>query len=108
MGVLKDALFLKIGEGWDHLILLILIGLALIGLDLIGLDWIGLDLTGLDWIGLDWIGSSDFADFADHWLGDKVEGCILWWLFWVSGDAHQNQIEHTVDQILQFPGCHDR
>ena len=48
MGVLKDALFLKIGEGWDHLILLILIGLAWIGLDWIGLDWIGLDWIGLD------------------------------------------------------------
>ena len=52
----------------------------------------------------------DFADLQGsyHWLGDKVEGCILWWLLWVSGDAHQNQIEHTADQILQFPGCHDR
>ena len=71
------------------------------------LDWIGLDWIGLDWIGLDWIGSSDFADFADHCLGDKVEGCILWWLCWASGGAHQSQIMHTVDQILQFPGHHD-
>ena len=71
-------------------------------------DFADFDWIGLDWIGLDWIGSSDFVDFADHWLGDKVEGCILWWLFWVSGDAHQSQIKHTVDQILQFPGRHDR
>ena len=41
-------------------------------------DFADFDWIGLDWIGLDWIGSSDFADFADHCLGDKVECCILW------------------------------
>ena len=75
LGVSRDALFSKIGEGLDHLVRAVADHLE-----------------------------KDFADLQGsyHWLVDKVEGCILWWPLWVFEDAHQNQTEHTADQILQY------